>query len=88
MIVLSTRAIEAMIFFMSNSVPQKPNFAGMSAEANKLADAFRDVVDTVDDLRFEAYRLAYAFYSGVGWEELTDRERKAFLIWQETICDG
>lgn len=54
-------------------------------EANRLADAFRLACEGMRGFDEDAYRLAYAFYAGVGWEELTDRERLAFLMWQEGI---
>jgi hypothetical protein len=54
-------------------------------EANKAADAFRELAEIAGGFEHDAYRLAYAFYAGVSWEKLTDRERLAFLMWQEGI---
>lgn len=71
----------------------KPNFSQMPTlqaldhpdlpEANRLADAFRLRLESLGKAFTEL--LAYAFYSGVRWEDLSDQERLAFLIWQEGI---
>lgn len=71
----------------------RPDFGKMSAvealdhpllpEANAIADRFREMAVGLKWIGAQAYSLAYSFYAGKGWENMTDRERKAYLLWVE-----